>query len=57
MMSTGASSVDVSEFTDVALSFINMLTEQATETVTIRSCSISRTESDKSRFNPSMVET
>ncbi len=31
-----ASSSDVSEFTDVALSFINTLTEQATETVTIR---------------------
>ncbi len=31
-----ASSSDVSEFTDVALSFVNMLTEQATETVTIR---------------------
>ncbi len=30
------SSSDVSEFTDVALSFINTLTEQATETVTIR---------------------
>ncbi len=34
-----ASSTDVSEFTDVALSFINMLTEQATETVTIRTFS------------------
>ncbi len=31
-----ASSADVSEFTDVALSFVNMLTDQATETVTIR---------------------
>ncbi len=30
------SSSDVSEFTDVALSFVNTLTEQATETVTIR---------------------
>ncbi len=30
-----ASSADVSEFTDVALSFVNMLTDQATETVTI----------------------
>ncbi len=29
-----ASSSDVSEFTDVALSFVNTLTEQATETVT-----------------------
>ncbi len=33
------SSSDVSEFTDVALSFVNMLTEQATETVTIRTFS------------------
>ncbi len=31
-----ASSSDVSEFTEVALSFVNMLTEQATETVKIR---------------------
>ncbi len=31
-----ASSSDVSEFTDVALSLVNTLTEQATETVTIR---------------------
>ncbi len=31
-----ASSSDISEFTDVALSFVNTLTEQATETVTIR---------------------
>ncbi len=30
------SSSDVNEFTDVALSFVNTLTEQATETVTIR---------------------
>ncbi len=30
-----ASSSDVSEFTDIALSFVNTLTEQATETVTI----------------------
>ncbi len=29
-------SSDVSEFTDVVVSFINTLTEQATETVTIR---------------------
>ncbi len=34
-----ASSSDVSEFTDVALSFVNMLTEQATETITIRTFS------------------
>ncbi len=34
-----ASSADVSEFKDVALSFVNMLTDQATETVTIRTFS------------------
>ncbi len=34
-----ASSSDVSEFTDVAVSFINTLTEQATETVKIRTFS------------------
>ncbi len=34
-----ANSSDVSEFTDVALSFVNMLTEQVTETVTIRTFS------------------
>ncbi len=34
-----ASSSDVSEFTEVALSFINTLTEQATETVTIKTFS------------------
>ncbi len=33
------SSADVSEFTDVALSFINTLTDQATETATIRTFS------------------
>ncbi len=33
------SSSDVNEFTDVALSFVNMLTEQLTETVTIRTFS------------------
>ncbi len=32
----GANSSDVSEFTDVALSFVNTLTEQATETITVR---------------------
>ncbi len=32
-----ASSSDVSEFTDVALSFVNTLTEQATETMPVRS--------------------
>ncbi len=35
MTSTGTCS-DVSEFTDVALSFVNTLTEQATEPITIR---------------------
>ncbi len=34
-----ASSADVSEFTDVTLSFVNMLTDKATETVTIRTFS------------------
>ncbi len=34
-----ASSSDVSDFTDVALSFVNTVTEQATETVTIRTFS------------------
>ncbi len=34
-----ASSSDISEFTDVALSFVNTLTEQATETITIRTFS------------------
>ncbi len=31
-----ASSSDVSEFTDVAVSFVNTLTEQATQTITVR---------------------
>ncbi len=31
-----ASSSDISKFTDVAISYVNMLTEQATETVTIK---------------------
>ncbi len=31
-----ASSSDVSEFTDVAVSFVNTLTEQAIETITLR---------------------
>ncbi len=47
MTSTGTwfrvSSADVSEFTDVALSFVNMLTDQATETVTIRTFSNQKT--------------
>ncbi len=34
-----ASSSDVSEFTNVVLSFVNTLTEQATETVTIKTFS------------------
>ncbi len=34
-----ASSSDVSEFTDVAISYVNMLSKQATETVTIRTFS------------------
>ncbi len=34
-----ASSSDISEFTYVALSFVNTLTDQATETVTIRTFS------------------
>ncbi len=34
-----ASSSDIREFTDVALSFVNMLSKQATETVTIRTFS------------------
>ncbi len=46
-----ASSSDVSEFTDVALSFVHRLTEQATKTVTIRTFSnqkpwVDRTISD-----------
>ncbi len=43
-----ASSSDVSEFTDVALSFVNMLTEQATETVTIRTFSNQKLWVDRS---------
>ncbi len=39
MTSTGTCSSDFSEFTDVALSFVNTLTEQATETLTIRTFS------------------
>ncbi len=31
-----ASSFDVSEFTDVAVSFVNTLTKQAVETITVR---------------------
>ncbi len=33
---SGSCSSDVSEFTDVAVSFVNTLTEQATETITVR---------------------
>ncbi len=43
-----ASSSDVSEFTDVALSFANTLTEQATETVTIRTFSNQKRWVDRS---------
>ncbi len=32
-----ASSSDVSEFTEVAVSFVNTLTKQATETITVKS--------------------
>ncbi len=42
------SSSDVSEFTDVALSFVNTLTEQATETVTIRTFSNQKPWVDRS---------
>ncbi len=43
-----ASSSDISEFTDVALSFVNTLTEQATETVTIRTFSNQKPWVDRS---------
>ncbi len=43
-----ASSSDVSEFTDVALNFVNTLTEQATETVTIRTFSNQKPWVDRS---------
>ncbi len=43
-----ASSTDVSEFTDVAVSFVNTLTEQATETVTIRTFSNQKPWVDRS---------
>ncbi len=43
-----ASSSDVSEFTDVALSFVNKLTEQATEMVTIRTFSNQKPWVDRS---------
>ncbi len=43
-----ASSSDVSEFTDVALSFVNTLSEQATETVTIRTFSNQKPWVDRS---------
>ncbi len=43
-----ASSSDVSVFTDVALSFVNTLTEQATETVTIRTFSNQKLWVDRS---------
>ncbi len=43
-----ASSSDISEFTDVALGFVNMLTEQATEAVTIRTFSNQKQWVDRS---------
>ncbi len=43
-----ASSADVSEFTDVAVSFINTLTDQTTETVTIRTFSNQKPWVDRS---------
>ncbi len=43
-----ASSADVSEFTDVAVTFINTLTDQATETVTIRTFSNQKPWVDRS---------
>ncbi len=43
-----ANSADVSEFTDVAVSFINTLTDQATETVTIRTFSNQKPWVDRS---------
>ncbi len=43
-----ASSSDVSEFTDVAFSFVNTLTAQATETVTIRTFSNQKPWVDRS---------
>ncbi len=43
-----ASSSDVSEFTEVALSFVNTLTEQATETVTIKTFSNQKPWVDRS---------
>ncbi len=42
-----ASSSDVNEFTDVALSFVNTLTEQATEIVTIRTFSNQKPWADR----------
>ncbi len=43
-----ASSADVSEFTDVAVSFINTLTDQATKTLTIRTFSNQKPWVDRS---------
>ncbi len=45
-----ASSSDVSEFTDVALSFVNTLTEQATETVKIRTFTNQKPWVDRSMY-------
>ncbi len=46
-----ANSSDVSEFTDVALSFVNTLNEQATETVTIRTFSNQKPWVDRTIFD------
>ncbi len=43
-----ASSSDRSKFTDIALSFVNTLTKQATETVTIRTFSNQKPWVDRS---------
>ncbi len=43
-----AISSDVNEFTDVALSFVNTLTKQASETVTIRTFSNQKPWVDRS---------
>ncbi len=43
-----ASSSDISEFMDVALSFVNTLTEQATKMVTIRTFSNQKPRVDRS---------
>ncbi len=52
-----ASSADVSEFTDVALSFVYMLTDQATETVTIRTFNRGWTEQSVLRLTNALLHT